>query len=233
MTEPADRLSRAERLLGHAFTDRTLLEAALTHPSALPEVCAAVSYERLEFLGDSVLGFIVADHLFRHLPDAPEGELTRRKVAVVNGVLLAAVARDLGLDALILYGKGERESARGRATSLENALEALIGAIFLDAGLDAANEVVTRLFGPLLDRADLIAPQDPKSLLQQITQAEALGHPRYEVIERAGPVHDPTFTVAVRVAGEVVGTGTGHSKQTAEKAAAAAALEAMQHAEHA
>jgi ribonuclease-3 len=224
VSDADDRLSRAEELIGHRFSDRSLLEAALTHPSALPELSSSASYERMEFLGDSVLGLVVAEHLYRRLPDAPEGTLTRRKVAVVNGVLLAAVAGDLGLGDLIVYGKGEQQSTRGRATALENALEAVIGAVYLDAGLGEAAGSIRRLFGPLLDRADLTPPQDPKSALQQLTQARELGHPTYEVLTAAGPVHAPTFTVAVIVAGDRIATAEGTSKQAAEKAAAALAL---------
>ncbi len=222
-----ERLTTAEALLGHQFADRSLLEAALTHPSAIPEVRGAVSNERMEFLGDSVLGFVVAEHLYRRLPDAPEGTLTRRKVAVVNGVLLASVANDLGLGDLISYGRGERESSRGRASALENALEAVIGAIYLDAGLEAAAAAIGRLFGSLLDRADLTPPQDPKSALQQLTQSRELGHPTYAVVSCEGPVHTPTFTVAVSVAGELIATAEGHSKQSAEKEAAHRALAAL------
>jgi len=222
-----ERLNRAEELLGHRFADRSLLEAALTHPSAVPEFRGAVSNERLEFLGDSVLGFVVAEHLYRRLPDEPEGTLTRRKVAVVNGVLLASVADDLGLGALIAYGRGERESTRGRASALENALEAVIGAIYLDAGIEAAAEMIRRIFGSLLERADLLPPQDPKSALQQLTQSRELGHPTYAVVSSEGPVHAPTFTVAVSVAGELVATAQGHSKQAAEKEAAHRALLAL------
>jgi len=222
-----ERLSRAEEILGHRFTDRSLLDAALTHPSAVPEVRGAVSNERLEFLGDSVLGFVVAEHLYRQLPDEPEGTLTRRKVAVVNGVLLASVADDLGLGELIAYGRGERESTRGRASALENALEAVIGAIYLDAGVEAAAATVQRLFGALLERADLTLPQDPKSALQQLTQSRELGHPTYAVLSSVGPVHAPTFTVAVSVAGDLVATAQGHSKQAAEQEAAHRALLAL------
>jgi ribonuclease-3 len=228
-----DRLSRAEELLGHRFADRSLLELALTHPSAVPEVRGAVSNERLEFLGDSVLGFVVAEHLYRRLPNVPEGTLTRRKVAVVNGVLLASVADDLGLGALIAYGRGERESTRGRASALENSLEAAIGAVYLDAGLEAAAAAIRRLFGSLLDRADLTPPLDSKSALQQLTQSCELGHPTYAVVCSQGPIHAPTFTVAVSVAGELIATAEGHSKQSAEKEAARLALVALRGADDA
>jgi len=227
MSASDKRLSRAEELLGHRFHDRSLLEAALTHPSTVPEVRGAVSNERLEFLGDSVLGFVVAEHLYRRLPAAPEGTLTRRKVAVVNGVLLASVADDLGLGDLIAYGRGERDSTRGRASALENALEAVIGALYLDAGLEVTASTIRRLFGSLLERADLTPPQDPKSALQQLTQSRELGHPTYAVVSSEGPVHAPTFTVAVSVAGEVIATAEGHSKQSAEKEAAHRALLAL------
>lgn len=224
-----DRIERVEALLGHVFGDRALAIAALTHPSHATETAGAESYERLEFLGDSVLGFIVADELFRHYTESPEGVLTRRKIAVVSGERLAAVAAEAGLEELLLFGKGEaRAGTRGRTSVLENALEALVGAVYLDAGLEAARGVVLRLLGHVLSLEDIAAEDDAKSTLQEITQARGDGLPQYVVTESSGPAHAPRFTVEVRLAGHVLGTGSGRSKKEAEKAAARAALEAVE-----
>lgn len=223
MASDEDRLSRAERLLGHTFADRTLVRAALTHPSAAAER-GGPSYERLEFLGDSVLGFLVAEHLFRTLPDADEGELTARKVALVKGALLAEVAHRHGIAELIEYGKGERASSRGRATALENALEALVGAVYADAGLRAARRVVQRLFGDLLNAPDLVPEAHPKSLLAEWAQARSAEAPAYRVVATEGPPHARRFTVEAVLGDRVLGTGSGPSKQAAETAAAEAAL---------
>ncbi|MHB1340247.1 MAG: ribonuclease III [Coriobacteriia bacterium] len=222
------RIASAEALLGHVFGDRSLVVTALTHPSRSAESDDADSYERLEFLGDSVLGLIVAEELFRRFPDAPEGILTRRKIAVVSGERLSAVAAEAGLEPLLMFGKGEsRAGVRGRASVLENALEALVGAVYLDAGLEAARGVVVRVLGHVLDLDDIAAEDDPKSSLQEITQARGAGLPLYAVTGSSGPAHSPSFTVEVRLGGRTLGTGTGRSKKEAEKAAAAAALEAL------
>lgn len=221
-----ERLTRAERVLGHVFGDRSLLRTALTHPSAAAEGGGA-SYDRLEFLGDSVLGFLVADHLFKTLPHASEGELTARKVALINGAVLADIALRCGIGELVEYGKGERASTRGRATALENALEALIGAVYADAGLAPTRRVVRRLFGDLLDAADLVPSPHPKSLLAEWAQARAAGTPTYRVVATQGPDHARWFTVEAVVGGRVAGTGSGPSKRAAETAAAQAALEAL------
>ncbi|MEN6369527.1 MAG: ribonuclease III [Thermotogota bacterium] len=223
-----DTCARAEELLGHTFRDRALLEAALTHPSLSAEDSKAQSYERLEFLGDSVLGLVVAEELFRRYPEEPEGVLTRRKIASVSGESLAAVGGDLGLAQLVRFGKGEARSAdRGRATALENVVEALIGAVYVDAGLEAAREVVLRLLGHEIELPDIATHNDPKSRLQEQTQAIGAGLPEYRVVRATGPAHAPDFTVEVRLGDQVVGTGSGSSKKQAEKAAAAAALERM------
>ncbi len=167
MTAGQDTLFAAETAMGYSFADRSLLVIALTHPSHAMEH-RGESYERLEFLGDSVLGFIVAEELFRTHPDAPEGDLTNRKAGVVTGETLAEVAGQLGLGELLLLGKGEaRSGRRGRASRLENAFEALIGAIYLDGGLDAAREVVLRLLGDIIDSdASVLQAGGAKSLLQ-------------------------------------------------------------------
>ncbi len=216
----------AEALLGHTFTDRTLLQTAFTHPSYGAENGCA-TYDRLEFLGDAVLGFMVSDRLFRTLPGAAEGELTVRKHAVVAGQSLSCAAERMGLARFVLLGRGaEATGDRYRASVLENVVEAVVGALYLDAGLGAVEAFLTRLLGEELRDSLAIVAADPKSALQQHSQAHHLGLPSYDIVGESGPAHDRTFSAEVRVAGTVVGTGTGPSKQAAEKAAAQAALDA-------
>lgn len=221
------RLEEAERLLGHAFTDRALLRTALTHPSYAAEHAHADNYDRLEFLGDAVLGFVVSDHVYRTYPAESEGELTRRKHFVVAGDALAEAADALGLAAFVLLGAGANAAGeRQRASILENTVEALIGALFLDGGLKTARAFVLRVLAPRLEAAHV--PQvDPKSALQQWTQWHSGNLPEYAITAEDGPVHARTFTADVLVNGEVLGSGSGPSKQAAEKAAAAHALEVL------
>jgi len=228
MTGDAERLSKAEAVLGYAFRDRVLLETALTHPShATEHTCE--SYERLEFLGDSVLGFIVAEELYRAHPEAPEGVLTNRKASVVTGQRLSAVAGELGLGELLRLGKGEALSGkRGRASRLENVFEALIGAVYLDGGLERARAVILRLLGAAIDSdVGLVQAGGAKSLLQEYTQGTFSSLPEYRCVSEAGDPHDRTFVVEVLVNGTVAGFAEGRSKKEAEKAAAAAALASL------
>lgn len=226
----AGRLARIQEVLGYRFAAPALLVTALTHPSYAAEHPRAVSYERLEFLGDAVLGLIVSERLYREFPDAPEGDLTRRKHAVVAGDALALAAREIGLAEFVLLGAGAGASGdRGRNSVLENVTEAIIGAIYLDGGMDAASAFVS---GSIADR--LATPEipvvDSKGALQQHTQALDGSLPVYRITSVSGPVHERTFTAQVSVRGAVVGTGTGCSKQSAEKAAAAEALGALREA---
>jgi ribonuclease-3 len=144
---PRDILDDVQRTVGHSFTEPALLAAALTHPSYAAENPSASDYERLEFLGDAVLGLVVAERLFETFPDAPEGQLTRRKIAAVSGTRLAAAARQAGLEHAIALGHGEQGSGRVKDSILENVVEAVIGAVYLDGGLRAARDVVERLLG--------------------------------------------------------------------------------------
>lgn len=215
---------RAEEMLGHTFGDASLLETALTHPSYAAEHSDAGTYDRLEFLGDSVLGFIVSDVLYRALPEAPEGELTRRKHHAVSGEALAEAAEALGIGELLQLGRGALAAGdRQRSSVLENTIEALIGALYLDGGLECAERFTRQALADRLAVSDLPVA-DPKSALQQITQARLAGLPRYRIVSHEGPPHRRTFTAEVMLGETVVGRGTGHSKQSAEKAAAADAL---------
>lgn len=228
MTDTTDRLAAVEKVLGYTFRDRGLLDTALTHPSHATEN-AGDSYERLEFLGDSVLGFVVAEELFRAHPDSPEGVLTNRKAGVVTGETLSAVAEELGLAEFMRLGKGEaRSGARGRASRLENAFEALIGAVYLDGGLESARELVLRLLADAIESSEgAIRTGGSKSLLQEHTQGVLGTLPEYRLVSETGDPHDRVFVVEVVVNGAVCGSAEGRSKKEAEKAAAAVALSTL------
>lgn len=221
-------LERTAQILGYRFRDPDLLATALTHPSYAAEHPGTDAYDRLEFLGDAVLGFLVADRTYRAFPDEPEGDLTRRKHSVVSGESLAQAATALGLADLLRLGRGaDAAGERVRGSVLENALEALVGAVYLDGGLDPAAALVERIVAAAPE-GRTSTQGDPKSLLQQLTQARWGELPQYRVVSTEGPPHDRRFTVEVSVSGEVSGRGTGGSKQSAEKAAASAALEALE-----
>jgi ribonuclease-3 len=212
--------------LGVPITDRELYRRALTHPSWALEH-GGEDYERLEFLGDAVLAWVVAPRLYEAFPDLPEGDLTLMKIALTSGRTLAAVARELGVGPAIRFGRGAVREA-SRASVLENAFEALVAAVYLDAGIDAAGAFALRMLGDRIDRDTLLAtPLDAKNRLQELTQSGGFGLPSYAIVERTGPVHDPVFTAEVSLGGQVRGRGQGATKQRAEQAAAAAALEAL------
>ncbi|MBN2247426.1 MAG: ribonuclease III [Coriobacteriia bacterium] len=222
---------RAEQVLGYRFSDARLLATALTHPSYAAEHAGAEAYDRLEFLGDAVLGFIVADEMFRAFPHEPEGDLTRRKHSVVSGEALTPVAIALGIGELLRLGRGaDAAGERERASVLENALEALVGAVYLDGGLPAARDLVAR-FRAALPARRTSAAGDVKSLLQQRTQTGGGSLPEYRVVGMDGPPHARTFTAEVWIGERLMGTGSGRSKQAAEKTAAAAALKVLEEAD--
>ena len=228
MTPAADRLARAEEILGYTFSDRTLLDRALTHPSYATEH-RKQSYERLEFLGDSILGFVVAEELFNRYPTAPEGELTKRKIAAVSGMNLANVSESLGLAELVLLGRGENASGgRSRRSLAENIMESLIAAVYLDGGMEQARELALRLLADVLDAGLYGVPaEDPKSILQEYTQGSLGKLPSYRVTGSVGEPHNRTFMVEVHVGEQFLGSGSGRSKKEAEKAAASAAIKAF------
>ncbi|MCP2339736.1 ribonuclease-3 [Actinomadura rupiterrae] len=208
-----------------------LLERALTHRSYAYENGGLPTNERLEFLGDSVLGLVVTDTLFRGHPDLPEGQLAKLRAAVVNMRALAGVARELGVGPHIRLGRGEEGTGgRDKSSILADTLEALIGAVYLDRGLDEASALVHRLFDALITRsAGLGAGLDWKTSLQELTAVEELGVPEYHVAE-SGPDHQKTFRASVRVGGTAYGSGEGRSKKEAEQHAAEAAWHAIREA---
>ena len=228
--EPRDdafRLELAENIIGRRFNDRELLRRALTHPSAVEGTDAESFYERLEFLGDSILGFIIAEETFRRFPSMREGGMTRIKVSLVAGSVLSNVARDLGLLDTLIVGRSERGTGgRGLNSALENTYEALTAAIYLDGGLDDARSWVLRTLGPLITEGVASTPENPKSQLQELVQASG-ETAVYHTVAAEGPPHARTFSVTVDVAGATLGEGSGRTKREAEAAAAFEALEVL------
>lgn len=227
MTADLDRL---QKTLDHQFCDQGLLQAALTHRSAARD--GAPSNERLEFLGDRVLGLIVADMLYSAYPDEPEGALARRHAALVRRETLADVAISLDLAPHIRAAPAESAEARDNPAILANACEAIIAAIYLDAGIEAARDFLERHWQPLM-AADPKPPKDAKTTLQERMQGAGHPLPDYDIVERSGPPHSPHFIVEVRVAGAPPQRGEGRSRRTAEQAAAQAMLTAVGHVDDA
>jgi ribonuclease-3 len=227
MDDLDERLDRVSAGLGHVFQDRGLLLDALTHRSYAHEKpqLAPRDNERLEFLGDAVAGLAVSTLLFHRFPEAPEGELTRRRADLVCEPSLAAIAGELGLGEALRLGRGEeRSGGRTKPRLLASALEACLGAVQLDGGPQVADRVARDLFSERLDQAPPGA-RDFKSKLQTQVQAAGGGTPQYRVVDTDGPDHERVFRVALELDGTVIGRGEGRSKLEAEQAAAAAALD--------
>jgi ribonuclease-3 len=213
-------LEKAEAMLGHHFARRALLDEALTHRSALRTDAGLRSNERLEFVGDRVLGLVVAEWLAERFPTEEEGALGRRLAALVAQPTLAEIASDLGLPSVISVAPGEaRAGVKRQATVLADAIEALIGAIYFDGGLEAVRPFIRRLWAGAME-AQLAPPKDPKTALQEWAQARGLELPQYDVASRSGPAHAPSFLISVTVGGQT-GTGEAGAKRAAEQLAAA------------
>ena len=220
-------MENLETKLGYSFRDRKLLENALTHSSYANENKSPMgSNERLEFLGDSVLGMVTADFLFRRHPDLPEGDLTRIRAALVCEDSLAEVADRLDLGAYLRLGKGEAAGGgRERISIRADAVEAILAAVYLDGGLEEARGLISRL---ILNREEeKSVHRDYKTALQELVQREAGQVLTYRLVGESGPDHAKKFTVEVDLNGTVVGRGTGHSKKEAEQMAAKAAMEGL------
>ena len=219
------RLSRVEEILGYQFNNKELAASAVTHPSAVEGLGPSASYERLEFLGDAILGAAVSKALYERFDEMDEGELTRLKISLISGSMLSQVAEDLGLAPLILMGESEKGTkARGLRHALEDVYEALVAALFLDGGLEICEAFIERTLLVRLDPALASRPLSPKSLLQQLTQRDLHCAPEYRLVGSHGPAHSPVFITAVFVKGEESGRGEGHSKKESESAAAEQAL---------
>jgi ribonuclease III len=231
----------AARLIGHEFGRPELLAEALTHSSALGKPgkpgrrrhrgLAPANYERLEFLGDRVLGLVVADLLWRRFPDEPEGHLTRRFTQLVRREALADVAGEMGLGGHLRLSPAEVASGAARNPGiLADVVEAVIAAIYLDAGLDAAFAFVERRWARLIADMETAPPRDPKTTLQEWAQGRGLGLPEYRLVDSSGPDHARQFTVAAAVKGYDEASATARSKRAAETAAAAALLDRLNEA---
>ena len=214
-----------EERIGYRFKDGALLEQALTHISALTGARnRAGSYQRLEFLGDHVLGLVISDMLFRAFPKADEGEMSRRLADLVRKEACADVARAIDLGPVIRLGASESNAGgRGRTAILADVCEALVGAVYLDGGYEAASDMIVRLWGERM-RRPARPLRDSKTVLQEWAQARGLPTPNYREVERKGPDHDPEFRVTVELPKFAPAEGLGRSKRAAEQAAAAAML---------
>jgi ribonuclease-3 len=221
MSTPSSTVTELATRLGHDFADPDLLTWAVAHRSWCAETAGASSNERLEFLGDAVLGLVVTDHLFLAYPEMPEGELAKVRAAVVNSEALAEVAAELSLGPALLLGKGEDASGgREKSSILADAMEAVIGAVYLDGGWPAASRLVMSLLGDrILEAAAGPGGQDFKTRLQELAAREFDQLPRYEVTDE-GPDHAKRFYATVVLAGVPRGRGEGRSKKHAEQGAA-------------
>ena len=231
MGDVRESFSAVEQLLRLPFKNRELLRLALTHTSYAnehPEE-AQGSNERLEFLGDALLDLVVAQDLYKRYPDMDEGQLTQMRSAVVRGETLARVARRLEVGRYLRMGQGEAASGGGdRDSNLAGALEALVGAVFLDRGYRGAASWVRRILRPELRRTtDSGVPKDPKARLQERAHRQGLQSPEYRLVDVEGPEHQRSFVVEVLVGGDVMGHGAGHRKAEAERRAAEEALKAI------
>jgi ribonuclease-3 len=233
---PSDaQLAGLEELIGYHFADRRLLRLSLTHRSIARTADQPMpSNERLEFLGDSVLGLIIAAQLFEDYPDLSEGDLTKHKAMLVNETTLSTVAIEIGLNHYVYVSAEEEKSGgRERPSIVSDAFESIIGAVYLDGGLRAARSLVLKTI--YARKASILADDSQRNYkgdFLEMVQARAVGMPRYDIVSETGPDHDKTFNVVVTVAGEEVGQGTGSSKKEAEQKAAAEALQRMAESEN-
>jgi ribonuclease-3 len=222
-------VERLQECIGYYFGDERLLENALTHSSFAherkqPQRCN----ERLEFLGDSVLSIVVADYLYHHYPELPEGELTRIRAASVCEKALYGFAKSINLGDSLLLSRGEQNTGgRNRPSILADAFEALIAAIYLDGGMEPAKAFILKYVVPTLDNHRKAAFKDYKTLLQEVIQQNPEDRLTYLLVEESGPDHDKVFKYEVHINSNPVGTGTGRSKKEAEQAAAKEALRLM------
>ena len=214
-----------EEKLGYKFKDSTLLETALTHSSYANE-CSIQSNERLEFLGDAILGCVVAKVLYKLFPDSSEGELSKLRGAIVSRTNFARYAQELKIDKQILLGKGEENTGgRDRDSNLAGTFEAIMGAIYNDGGYRKSFNVISKLVKSSLKNDDIFS--DYKTKLQEVAQKKFHQIPRYRVVKEEGPPHDKRFHVEVKIASEICGNGIGKNKKQAEQEAAREALNSI------
>jgi ribonuclease-3 len=225
-----NEIAELESLLGHQFRDPRLLHQALMHSSRIPERAEhepAESNEKLEFLGDAVLELVVSEELVREFPDWSEGQLSKSRARLVNATAISFSAQRLGLGNFLRLGRGEEKTGgRAKPALLADAYEALIAAVYLDGGLEAARGFVRRSLveGAIAVEAERQGHTDHKSALQEFLQSRGMSPGSYHVIAESGPDHQKTFRVEVRIAGQVTAMGCGRTKKEAEQSAAIAAL---------
>lgn len=218
-----------ERDIGYRFKDPALLRLALTHPSARSELNLDDDNQRLEFIGDAVLGLLAAEYGYTQFREMDEGDLTVLRSSVTRTATLSEVGRALGLGAHLILGHGEAANGGAdRARNLADAAEALVGAVYLDGGLPSARIVFERLFAPRIDPRPDTGAANPKGLLQELVMKRGWPMPDYAVVTAEGPSHQRHFTIRVRIGNEHEATGTGRSKQAAEVDAAARMLAKLQ-----
>ena len=220
-------LGPLQESIGYTFNNQELLQIALTHRSSLNDPTIKESYERLEFLGDAILEMLISTFLFEKYPDKMEGYLTAARSAIVRTESLSQIAKGFNLGSFIRMSKGEESTGgRNNDSTLEDVIESLIGAIYIDGGLESAKVFFEKFIIP---KADTVVNEnrlkDSKSLLQELVQAKGLSTPIYQIVKEIGPDHDKTFETSVVVDGNQVATGIGKSKQEAEQQAAQKALE--------
>ena len=226
--EELERIDRAQHIIGYTFKNQQLILSAITHPSAAEGKPVQYSYERLEFLGDSVLGVIVAMAAFEKFKDLDEGGLTHIKVALVAGSTLSSVADELGFTDIIIFGDSEVGTGkRGMHSALENVYEAVVAALYIDGGFNVARDFIARTLLPRMTRDDAAKPENPKSMLQEKRQTEGIT-PTYKLVETQGPPHDRTFVSAVFAGMQALARGVGRTKKESESKAAAQALKELE-----
>lgn len=219
------KMLQLEKKIGYRFKDRLLLRQALTHSSYANEqkINKYADYERLEFLGDAVLELVSSDYIYRENPEMTEGKMTKYRASIVCEPALAFCAREIGLEQYVLLGKGEEATGgRKRDSIVSDVMEAVIGAVYLDSGMEEARSYIYRFILSDLENKQLF--YDAKTILQEEVQKENNGTLHYELISEEGPEHDKTFVVEAMVGNVKVGCGTGHSKKAAEQKAAYEAL---------
>ena len=222
--EQKQKLARAQEIIGYTLERQDLLLSAITHPSATEGRSVKFSYERLEFLGDSILGAIVASTAFHRYIDLDEGGLTRIKVALVSGASLSALSAELGFADVIVFGSSETGTGkRGLVSALENVYEAIVAALYLDGGLEASRTFVEKTLIPRMDASMADEPENPKSALQEKLQEDGIT-PTYKLVETQGPPHDRTFVAQVFAGVQGLARGVGKTKKEAESQAAKSTL---------
>ncbi len=225
--EQREKLDRAQDILQYRFNNEQYLLSAITHPSAIEGKPVKYSYERLEFLGDSILGAIVADAAFHAYPELDEGGLTRIKVSLVSGASLSQVAENLGFADFIIFGQSEQGTGRrGLHSALENVYESVVAALYLDGGMEPVKEFITRTLITSMSEDMAREPENPKSALQEKLQEEGIT-PTYKLVETQGPPHDRTFITQVYAGLQELASGVGRTKKESESQAAASALDKL------